>query len=505
MDWAKDQLGNVVDATQVSSFSYGLRCPRCLQPVFRKAGSYRRPHFSHFGYGGTLECEFYHPSDDAIVAPVAAPRTKLDRIEDIPAPWQLGGVFLRRTSIGGFALVLKMPQIPEASQALSGDIRVVTGLGTHVFSSHQLRVPQFVPIIPGLPVVQPSASESLRHVVDAIEHCASAFGVTGNYFRVGDYGSRLLPPAAPLELGESYWLITKKPLLPPSEDLGVTIVLGGIRRDWHYYEITLPFDANRIESSLARLLGRQIRASAHKAFFVEPPPHHIEADGTHVFPEGTSSVIVRKSPGARISEGVDGRSVRPLATIEEDGEWCRVSGLTDGPFSICVDGKGHLLGRIEPCRLFSPPGVVLGPTLVPLWNVEAAVIVQSAQIELKCPTMRVAQYVEGRNEGACREGSTVRLIAFGKRVSLVDAGNFGVISTQADKVGQPSAKLPQSQSSARRMWLEGVFRRHLSSAALTQFLSESPQRSAALAASFPETLWLVPHLQSIAGRSYDAI
>ena len=76
MEWAIDQLGNLVTAAAVGGLSYSLRCPCCQQAVFRKRGPYRRAHFSHYSDGGSAECEEYHPGQGFRAperAPVGAP------------------------------------------------------------------------------------------------------------------------------------------------------------------------------------------------------------------------------------------------------------------------------------------------------------------------------------------------------------------------------------------------------------------------------------------------
>lgn len=132
MDWARDQLGNLVHASQRGLFSYGLSCPTCGEPVRRRAGPQRRPHFAHYSYSAKPECENYHPS---LHTPATSGARHLWPNEQAAPsrPSLQGGLFLECVDRGNYTLYLKLPQI-SAETATAGAIEIHSGLGTRTYT-----------------------------------------------------------------------------------------------------------------------------------------------------------------------------------------------------------------------------------------------------------------------------------------------------------------------------------------------------------------------------------
>ena len=134
MDWARDQLGHLIDAAGKGLFSYGLNCPTCAEPVFRRAGSQRRPHFAHYSFGAKPGCELYRPvfATDAPLPHVFRERSVIRFIGS------RGGLFLGPRAGGGYLLRLRMPRLESAAD-VTGQVRIQSALGGKYFAAGNLQ------------------------------------------------------------------------------------------------------------------------------------------------------------------------------------------------------------------------------------------------------------------------------------------------------------------------------------------------------------------------------
>ena len=210
---------------------------------------------------------------------------------------------------------------------------------------------------------------------------------------------------------------------------------------------------------LTRNLGRTIRAPHAHAYFVDPPPHHIEPDGTHVFPQTTERLVLRRTERSHISIRQSVQADALANVVELMGEWVAITGLGIGDFTVLLDGREELLGRFEECGLFQPKGVRLavGDCAWEIFEPELRKAIRHGSYEglsVECPDIRVAEYLALAQPVWVREGT--RFILCGIPHGLVDADNFGSFSwpvTEREAIEPP---LLDAQSYARRVWLEGL-------------------------------------------------
>ena len=220
MDWARDQLGNLVNASQQGLFSYGLSCPTCGEPVRRRAGPERRPHFAHYSYRAKPECESYHPSRSTASTYGTRHVQPNEHAASSGTAFQ-GGIFLDRTGVGSYSLYLKLPQLPDGVG--TGEIEIRSGLGVKTYTAPQLQRRRLVRVTPQFPLLDVIIRGNMFTVEAAIRNEVKSFRESGNFFRIGEAGNRLLVPDEPLEWGERYWLVTQQALEPVLEGLGLIV------------------------------------------------------------------------------------------------------------------------------------------------------------------------------------------------------------------------------------------------------------------------------------------
>lgn len=356
-------------------------------------------------------------------------------------------------------LYLKLPQL-SAGTIPTGEIRVRSGLGERTYKTSQLERPLFVPVIPQLPLVEVVASEELAAVGVAVSSAVARFRSSGNFFRVSESGGRLLAPNEPLECGEQYWLLTQRVLPSAPLGLGLEIECREEQRGWYLYEIALPLS---LEASAMRAvteyLERAVKVSRARAYIVEPPSHHIELDGTYVFPETTKRFLIRRTAPSAISiEGIEGADINEIA----DG-WVAIAGLGIGSFAVSIGGRVELLGRIERCDLFQPRGVriAIGDSSWEIFepSYQQLIAQRSPQgVRIECPTGHVADSIRLEHKAWSRDGT--RFVLVEQLVGEIDAKNFGALTSGLR--GESSAQMPflDEAAAARRVWLEGIVASH---------------------------------------------
>jgi len=334
-----------------------------------------------------------------------------------------------------------------------------------------------------------SAPESLANLRAAIEHHIEQFCLTGNYFKLTETGGRLLARQAPLEFGASYWLITRAALEDPPEDSGLVIRQDGCRRGWNHYELTVPENLHDQTpgslGALTRYLGRALRQPAPTAHFIDPPPHHIDVDGTHVFPAGTRALRLRRTPMALVSVHNDCTDYTNFPVLDDGPDWVRIPELPTGDFRIFVDGHECLRARTEHCELFLGNGIVVGThesAMTPLLSAAQLSLPSHANLIVRCPTGRVADLVSSRTANSAREGTDLQVTAPAGALVVIDAGNLGVLRRQDDDAGTGRVEgFVSADNLASRLWLFGVLQRYATA-------------SYRLGASVDEIEWRMPRL-----------
>jgi hypothetical protein len=320
-----------------------------------------------------------------------------------------------------------------------------------------------VPVIPQIPIARVTVTGDLGAAAAVITEHVDRFRGLGNYFCGSELGGRLLAPEEPLEWGESYRLLSQRALWPVVECDGLEITPTEKLGDWYVYEVTLPaFAQTESESrreALSRDLGRIVRAPRAHAYFVDPPPHHIEPDGTYVFPETVERITLRRTGCSRISIR-QGAQVGALAIVTDlAADWVEITGIGPSDFTVFLDDREELLGRIGECDLFQPRGVgvPVGDHTWELFEPGLKNIIQSGlqdDVRVECPTLRVAEYLAFTQPLWVREGAYFTFHI--KQCRSADAGNFGTLVWPVpEKLGAHEFPI-DAQAYARRTWLEGL-------------------------------------------------
>jgi hypothetical protein len=361
-----------------------------------------------------------------------------------------------------------------------------------------------VPVIPQLPPVKVSASGALTHVAEAIKMDVSLFKSTGNYFQVSEVGGRLLAPLEPLEWGERYLLLTQRAHASAPVDFGMAIESREWTRGWIIYRIQLPTDAkvgdDSIREMIGRYLGRTIKAPRARVYFVDPPPHHFEPDGTFVFPETTKRIVLRQTEGGRVSIEASEQTLRAVCVRDLEDEWCEVTGIGTGDFTVLLDGREELLGRVEECNLFRPEGVrvVVGERAWEIFEPDLRDAVQYRSheaVRIECRRILVAEQLTLEKEAWTRVGKGFVLLK-PVREPAVDGGNFGALTWLQIEAPAFEPRSIDLQILARRLWIEGLVARvcgpdmHVR---LRNTWSE-PNSGNPSAVAEGELAWLQPHI-----------
>lgn len=499
MDWARDWLGKDVLASECKT-RHGLICPTCGEPVVRRAGEYKRPYFAHKNHCAKPECENYHP-------PSHPPTLRSSR-GFIPDKYNSsrnlslnGGIFLRYSESGSFSLYLKLPRLSTDTENC-GEVRLQTGLGVRRYSASELLQSRLVPVIPTLPLVEVSISGSLGDIGFNVKAYAEQFLSFGNYFKASETGGRLLAIQEPLEWGEQYFLLTQLKLGPVPAIHGLSFETTECWKGWTLYNIVLPtFLNNKNEferTTIIRFLNRPIRIPYSHVYFITPP-HHIENDGTYVYPVATEGIVIKKTATGSISV----QENRQAIIKDLDDEFVEITGFEMGCFSILIDDRMELLGKIEECDLFQPAGVrsILNGISREIFEPGLNKIIQHKIIEklrIECPCDRVANMLNLEQAIWTREEKSYTAHEIG--MHPVDAANFGFLAwPKDDELTESKSAEIDAQKVVRRLWLEGIIASNYGPETLLRFRNELNSTSTS---GYPEIAigrhaWLLPYFQLI--------
>jgi len=451
MDWAKDQLGEPVQASSVTPFSFQLSCGCCGARVYRRAGSQRRAHFAHYGHGGRPDCEYYFPTKRPD-SPVSAVKTYPRLVQK--APSLRVGLFLEQREFGKWCLHIKLP--PWRSTGGQGQIEIRSALGIQTFTVAQMQRPRLARVPMSVPPAEVKGSHGLEMETADVTERVSWFRRTDNYFHAGERGGRLLDPQEPLEEGGRYRLVTQesRQSVPP---VGVEVVPVGRQDEWYLYEVQLG-DADGAHAVLDResaeaFLGRTVISTRGRVHFIEPP-HHIEVDGTFVYPEGTDQILVyRTGVGSMVARQDD----RVLPMSDLGGGWLILEAILASDVVVSLDNRDVLAARVTPCELFEPVGVrvVVGPDT---WNLFDSGVVDVLRawpdrpFRIECPSEAVADGLVVDTDYT-RVGNAFEL-SRSRKLCRIDGGNFGSVAVgSVVEIVQPAS---DALSNPRDAWIRGV-------------------------------------------------
>ncbi|HRD89999.1 MAG TPA: hypothetical protein PK752_17325, partial [Accumulibacter sp.] len=455
--------------------------------VHLRAGMLRPGYFAHNSHRADPACENYHPSvHERMVGGGSSAQKHNPYAEDFQC-----GVLLERSG-ASCQLQLRLPRLPEGS-ARSGRLWISTALRERPpYNTLNLKRRQRVPLAPALPLASVRGEDGLALWATVLAKRLEDFAETGNFFRAGEHGGRLMPKDAVLEWGGRYRALTRQAWSAFLPD-GLAVEPLRSAGDWHAYEVTLPSDGvlgSAQEAVLAGFLGRRIVSPVPHAYFIDPAPHHYDDDGAAVFPATAGAFLLRVTGGGRVrvvslASGADSGIVRDLAA-----GWCKVGGLVCGEFVVLVDEHPALFGSIETdLPVFLPDGVRLqhGEMNCELFEAAAAVRGDSGPLRVICPSERVAaflalpaaQWTLSERAYVCHEDWP----------EVIDAGNFGVLRRVPVRAEpEPEPDIGRSTAPARNLWLNGALARHAAAYGAA---------GGATGVGPGEPCWLLPHIRHL--------
>jgi hypothetical protein len=243
--------------------------------------------------------------------------------------------------------------------------------------------------------------------------------------------------------------------------------------DWNCYEMALPASCVASEpylpAKIAAFLRRRIRRGRPRLYVVDPLPHHMEVDGTYVYPEPPKSLLWRRSGLGAIEVTASGGAAA-ARVIEQGDEWVRLEGLGhDGQeFTVAVDGDEQAVIRTEGCALFRPGGITVSADEV-RWNLCTDAPLPGSdlvgqRINIDCGSARLAAHLARLNAGWVLE-ETQLSSPVGSLNSLY-AGSFGElrgivqIPRQEPDEKVNDATTQQAPPCAARRWVEQLVARN---------------------------------------------
>lgn len=433
MDWARDHLGNDVLASRGGMSGFGLVCPCCGEPVRRRAGIERRPHFAHYSHRARPDCENYFPyslspgtSGLKFVATGAASGFARDSIRC--------GLFLtHQSSEDIFGLWLR---IPSMDVDICASLELQSGLGQRTYRGSDLKVPRVVPLAPQVPLAGCTGRGALIALAAHITSQVAEFHPKINFFHAGQKGGRLVLRDEPLEWGGTYRLLASATLSPPANLAGmIEWSTGSKLGDWHIYSFSLPtaFPASRpeIPSVAADFFGKRIRSGRPRAYVVFPFPHHVGTDGAYIFSESPEYILVRRTMYGKVQ--LEGAEFAKQVEIAD--EWVRLDAPVLGAkeCALVIEGVEQVLLRVETCSLFEPSGVRVSSNELS-WDlcVDAPMSfaeLQDSAISVECGSERIALGLKRVNDNWERSNRTLSLPT--GVLKALKAGSFGDLRSGA--------------------------------------------------------------------------
>lgn len=440
MHQALDGSGRLVHAGQVNPYRFDFKCPWCGEPVFRKKGSERRAHFSHYSSNQGAKCEYYIATLGGGVGTLINRGAIAARVHEFHRPI----LCIECDGRGSTALSLRLPLLRGDVDGGDGDLSVTSKFGVRSFNANELRTTQFFPVTPECPPARCTASGELAWIGHDVDDALAQFSFTGNFFRVSEGRGTLLRKEEPLEIGKQYRLLSQGQIFE-RRTIGLTVDTESTYRGWYRYLVTLPASMSRLSGSALEAaesyLGRRINEARPRADIIWPLPHHLEPDGTEVFGEETSKILLRLSA----SERAELRSYTRSAVLPErsaSGEVeADLTGLTDEVLLVFVDGKECARLKVSECAPFRPRGVQLrdSTSVSEVFERSAAEALADPTVnkELIVPSPRVWKLIRlsGERISPAPDGTVLPLV-----------GNWR--SLEAESFG--SCAMPETAQVARR-------------------------------------------------------
>ena len=323
---------------------------------------------------------------------------------------------------------------------------------------------------PQFPLASSTGFGQLLPLAAHVSGHVSAFAADRNLFYAEERGGRFVFSDEPLEWGAHYRLLATAVIAPPSE-LGTALDWkpGQKFGEWNSYELDLPlsFAASKpqLPAQISAFLGRSIRKSRPRLFVVQPSPHHIDVDGTYVYPEPPTSILLRRSASGKVTVGTSFES-SSVVVSELTDEWVQLEGLPAGGHdcAVSIDGNEQAVFRVEACELFRPSGVVASVDDVQ-WDLCADAPVAPAdllhsEVRVDCGNDRIAAHISRLNDGWVVDGAI--LSAPVGSTKTLSAGSFGelrsvpAVQPEMEERAVHGTIVEPSPPRATRRWVEGL-------------------------------------------------
>lgn len=432
VDWALDQLGNRVDAATRGYLPSRLRCPSCKEDVYRRAGEIRRPYFAHYSHGAKPGCELYaswasSSLDDTSNISIEALRSNLRR-SSIAFQWD---------HLTGPALLLRLPRLllPPMGE---GSLRLSGQEGTKYFRPSDLQTRIAFPIRFKSPLFDASGTGVMKEVEEDLLNVAMAFDESFNVFSSEEDGGRLVATHEYLELGRTYWVLSRSKLdvIPPSSRMVIVEKHEG--QNWNIGSIHLRRGTSLEEPTIAALastyLRHPVRAPGTRAI-PTIAPHHIEEDGTLVFPTRTRSIPIRRTAidSFQVISGSE-RELPPQIEWHSEFEG-EITAIDCTEIALLCGRQVQFTATFTECPIFQPFGVQ-GRTANgdrELFDVELQLEVDAGipdNLQLIFPSVRTLESTALDSSNWSKEETTLTLLTH-SRSGTVDAGAFGSLRLYA--------------------------------------------------------------------------
>jgi hypothetical protein len=483
--------------------------------VRRRAGPERRPHFAHFSFRAKPECEYFHPSFDAIHRSV--PGRDRGDTDQVSSKYGGCGIFLGPSAIAGsHTLLLRLPLL-QMESALRGQLEVTTAQGIRTFRVDQLTKRRLIPLMPNSPLGMASGDSDFAALALAINRELSDFDPKLNIFRGSINGSRIVSPGEPLEWGSTYLLLVRDYREP-------TIEICELLRwrkcsaisSWSVYEARLP---RRLMASKAHLrdeislfFRRKIETPRPKLAIVSPLPHHFDPDGAYVYHAFPDTILIRRSERLDITPIGRGLRTEEVSVLEHSNEYVSLK-FTEPHFSeieIAIGESRQLLLRKDECDAFRPLGLVASASEVE-WNLIEQSPVSDAELfrsvtRIDCRTERLTDYLSKLNPTWARHDFT--LSAMKESEKAFNGGAFGSLQrirkAQCSNEEEPASPGKRTLSPNTALWLQSVITHEFGPQAYIharRYLFDPSNDNLRLLGPLLYSRWM-PHLKAAASNNF---
>jgi hypothetical protein len=461
MRWARNRsLGIDIEAADARQWPGAFCCPLCERPVVVRDGPLVPAYFAHRRGEGTTECENYHPP--------AGYRLRFGVGSDFrqasrPAQ-ELAFLAIRGQTPSEAELLLRIPKA-ECHDEWSGALTVDTGLG-EVSITHDIAARGWwISVAPmGEYRVATSGIVDPRYAMAFLD-AQLTIRSGGSMFRYGETVQRQLNSREQLCWGDSYWLIAHRDdFRLTGAPSAIDLFVSDLRTPWVIVLVVLPpSDLISAENMLAveRWLGRAIRTGRDTFHFVDPLPHHFDAEGFPVFPCSVDTIRfkcpsearlqVAKPTGEPAEVRLDSLSDSCELKIDQPGQWqFRTDGLTAGHISV------------QECAFLTTPSITLtcADQLAACPSIAAERLLNTAAENTRKVDLRVT------HEHLCRLisvngqswpqgiGLSWNICNLASSHNLIEVRGIGSVGQWPEEVGDKRDKLEELES--RCAWLWGV-------------------------------------------------